>query len=752
MKLHTERTEVERVGVANESTFRIKTTAKAFDILSSGLYTDPKLAIVRELACNAYDAHTAAGTQDTPFEIHLPNALEPWFHVRDFGTGLSDKDVMTLYTTYFDSTKTDSNAFIGALGLGSKSPFSYTKAFEVISRHNGKRRIYSAFINEDGLPSIARLGEFDTDEPNGLEVRIAIQKEDFSVFADRTARALRWFPVKPKITGVTYFEHPVIPAARVEGDGWKVFDVNFSRDYSKMTAVQGNVGYKVDISKIGLGEAEQMLMEKIHVVGFFEIGELEVAANREEIRYDERSKAALVTKITDVRKNMIKSIEERIDGLPDTSFWNVTIELNKISDEVFGDLRIFRQFLQGSTHPNILRYLSNRAGELPIPQLLGHTICGYEQSFSTRGGGMTAKRVKCGSGLRPDTNIKVFINDMQKGGITRVMEWVRTAPRSTNHRPTTAIVISRIHDFVEIVSDPTDPTKRSEKDWTEADYQAELVALIDSLGDVQLLKASVDGKIPPRAAYDYRNNLPVFRFAGMTGSRYSARIEWARVKPDFDAGGIYFHLQNGSKMAHATQDGNLITLPWHAEFIDTHFKSMVAIANRHLGTSYGVHEVVGVGHLAYAKIKKNPNWVNLFDVLREAAKSYTEAAKFLVDFTATPDCRGIKDRIASAVANKDKVFFGLINKLPDNSTFKKNTLPLIEDYKKYHELLPSITFMKRLDVDLHLGIVDSSNAKPYFTEKNFDVYPMFSMVSDIEYMSTHDLNKLFDYINLIDRS
>src|SRR5271156_6461407 len=139
MKLHTDRNEVERSNVASESSFRIKTTAKAFDILSSGLYTDRVLAVVRELSCNAYDAHVAANNLE-PFEIHVPNSLEPWFHVKDFGTGLSDEDVMNLYSTYFESTKTDSNDFIGALGLGSKSPFSYTKAFEVISRFEHVRR------------------------------------------------------------------------------------------------------------------------------------------------------------------------------------------------------------------------------------------------------------------------------------------------------------------------------------------------------------------------------------------------------------------------------------------------------------------------------------------------------------------------------------------------------------------------------------------------------------------------------------
>ena len=96
--------------------FRIRNSAKAFNILSSGLYANKVKAIVRELSCNAVDSHAAAGKHDTPFDVHLPNQLEPWFAIRDYGTGLSHEQVTNIYTTYFESTKTASNEFIGALG------------------------------------------------------------------------------------------------------------------------------------------------------------------------------------------------------------------------------------------------------------------------------------------------------------------------------------------------------------------------------------------------------------------------------------------------------------------------------------------------------------------------------------------------------------------------------------------------------------------------------------------------------------
>ena len=59
------------------STFKISASPVAFDILSSKLYSNPILAIVRELLTNAYDSHKAAGKEDVPIKVNLPSYLEP---------------------------------------------------------------------------------------------------------------------------------------------------------------------------------------------------------------------------------------------------------------------------------------------------------------------------------------------------------------------------------------------------------------------------------------------------------------------------------------------------------------------------------------------------------------------------------------------------------------------------------------------------------------------------------------------------
>ena len=113
--------------------FTIKASSKMFKILSSGLYSNKIKAVIREVSCNAVDANVDAGRADIPIVVHLPNENEPFFSIKDSGTGLTPEQMVDIYTSYGTSTKTDRNDQIGALGLGSKSPFSYVDQFTVTS-------------------------------------------------------------------------------------------------------------------------------------------------------------------------------------------------------------------------------------------------------------------------------------------------------------------------------------------------------------------------------------------------------------------------------------------------------------------------------------------------------------------------------------------------------------------------------------------------------------------------------------------
>jgi hypothetical protein len=309
--------------------FKIKASAKAFSILSSGLYANKIRAIVRELSCNAVDSHVAAGKEEVPFEVHLPNQLSPHFSVRDFGTGLSHEQVTQIYTTYFESTKTDSNSFIGALGLGSKSPFSYTDNFTVTAIKDGRKGIYSAFINNDGVPSIALMMEEQTDEPAGVEVKFAVEdRYDTSKFAEEARHVFINFKLRPTILGSSGFQFyerkyeskDIIPGVH-----------NFTtRGYDKSIAVMGNIGYPIDVpnAEKNLGELENLLSCGLEM--HFAIGELDFQASREGLSYIPSTIEAIRKKLKDVNEALTVVLAKEADAI--VNLWERADFLNRRSN------------------------------------------------------------------------------------------------------------------------------------------------------------------------------------------------------------------------------------------------------------------------------------------------------------------------------------------------------------------------------------------------------------------------------------
>lgn len=162
------------IGGKEAQSLRIDDEGSLFYILSTALYSDKPLALVREVVCNAWDSHIESGRTDKPLEIKLD-----WdrLSIRDFGHGIHRDDIVKIYGTYGGSTKKDNGEVTGGFGLGSKAPFAYTEHFEVISHHDGVKTIYkmsqsSAVVG--GKPSIAEIVSVPTTE-TGLEVNIQLK-------------------------------------------------------------------------------------------------------------------------------------------------------------------------------------------------------------------------------------------------------------------------------------------------------------------------------------------------------------------------------------------------------------------------------------------------------------------------------------------------------------------------------------------------------------------------------------------------
>ena len=277
--------------------FKIKANAKAFKILSSNLYKDKILAICRELICNAYDSHVQVGKKDVPVVVTVPTAANPNFIVEDFGLGLSKEEVEQIYTTYFESTKTETNELIGGLGLGSKSPFAYTTSFTVIATKDEVQNTFVAFIGDGGLPQISLLVTQPVPgKSNGVRVEVPVQNSDSNLFRDSLTK-LQWFETVPEVignSGIT--QHHLFNQLNEYGFAT---ELSYKRD---RVAVMGNIAYPISIDHIEnadriVSKITSLTSYGINIYLKFDIGELDIAPSREELSYDKKTQEVILNKL-----------------------------------------------------------------------------------------------------------------------------------------------------------------------------------------------------------------------------------------------------------------------------------------------------------------------------------------------------------------------------------------------------------------------------------------------------------------------
>lgn len=150
-------------------------------MMSSTLYSNQKLAVVREVLCNAWDAHIESGLENKPIEISLDSEK---LVIKDFGKGIPTDKFGFIFGTYGGSTKKTDQKQTGGHGLGCKSPFAYTDHFEVISCSEGTKTIYTVSKSSgvvEGKPGITPIASFPTEE-SGLTVTIRIKSGDMQIF------------------------------------------------------------------------------------------------------------------------------------------------------------------------------------------------------------------------------------------------------------------------------------------------------------------------------------------------------------------------------------------------------------------------------------------------------------------------------------------------------------------------------------------------------------------------------------------
>ena len=425
MKLHTNTNTITKSENFVESNYSIDATAKAFAILSDGLYSNKILAVVRELSTNAYDSHVAAGCAEKPFDVHLPTALDNEFSIRDYGTGLSREDCMSLYTTYFRSDKTDSNDAVGCLGLGSKSPFAYTDQFMVESFYNGNHMTFSAYKNENDEPVFALLSEQPTNDPNGLRVSFATEAGDSTNFKYEAQNVWKYFVTTPNAN--IDVEVDSQGDATMSGDDWKICN-KANRGYAKNELVMGQIGYELDADQFE-GDVYDLLWRGHGLIIHANIGDVDITPSRESLSYNTRTKDFIHNKIKNILEEISTQTQQYIDDSP--TLWDARLAWTGVNRSMSG-VKTIREAIGEITHYKNQELFS------------AETWCGVDLPESTKAGNnvvwYTKSKYRTTVQRQEISVLKVFSSDEmtiiyeneKKGSVGRVKHHLKEVKQEGN--------------------------------------------------------------------------------------------------------------------------------------------------------------------------------------------------------------------------------------------------------------------------------------------------------------------------------
>src|SRR5574337_1029329 len=333
MKLSEAKPYFESSGDMQEHFFSIQDQGMLFDILRSKMYSNPILAICREITSNARDAHREIGTPDKPVQIHLPFGLEPHWKVKDFGPGISPERMINIFIKYTASTKRDDNIQTGGFGLGAKTPFSYSDTFEVTTVYNGIRYSYTCLIDDTKVGKLVLLDERPTSDPNSTEISLPVKALDFNYLRQYTEQACRHWDVKPTIIGGNIDWQPINKIA--EGTGWAIASTNDWQKNARLVIDGIECPLELDTLR---KYADPKLIDAArgNFIMYFGVGELSLSATRENIFLDKPTQDKIRARLDAITKEVKQKVQDKIDAFPD--LWKANVYYRKELSSVFSNL------------------------------------------------------------------------------------------------------------------------------------------------------------------------------------------------------------------------------------------------------------------------------------------------------------------------------------------------------------------------------------------------------------------------------
>lgn len=303
--VNTKTAEVEEIGESfknKKAKISEKNSPYIFSLLSN-IYSKPVPSIVREITSNCFDAHIECGTPDEPVLIRLYADETAQLHVEfiDNGYGISPDKMDDIFMSYGESTKRDSDDFIGAFGLGSKSPFSYGPYFYVITKVDGLEYTYLLNTTVLGPEYDCLLTQPVLDGSSGTIIRVPIKASDLPEWKIAIREQLKYFRNVYLVNFEGLKNDHIIRHFNTFQVREDLFKANV---HGTLHLSLGDVTYPIRFEDLGLQNIY------FNVALKFKIGALDVTPNREEIKYTPKSKAAIINQLNAFKEEILAIINE----------------------------------------------------------------------------------------------------------------------------------------------------------------------------------------------------------------------------------------------------------------------------------------------------------------------------------------------------------------------------------------------------------------------------------------------------------
>lgn len=329
MILNESKADVIISGDFEETEFSIDTESDyiIFDMLRSKIYKNNIGAICREVASNSRDAQREIGDFTTPIEIEISDRRDHFFYedglnliFRDRGVGISPERVKNIYTKYGASTKRKTNTQTGGFGLGAKTPFSYSDAFIVRTIVDGIEYSYSIYIDPSRKGKMALLFQEPVEhEGNLTEIIIPIKEPDLGRFKKEILRNTHFWKVRPNLIKFDEkyhtFTRPSIDIGETPFEVSGEYCIIQKEDFveSNVNAIVDGIYYPVDMKILDFDFSN----EKFAICLFYNNGELNIAANRETLQYDDATIKSIKDKVNIIFDQFRAKFISEIASQPD---------------------------------------------------------------------------------------------------------------------------------------------------------------------------------------------------------------------------------------------------------------------------------------------------------------------------------------------------------------------------------------------------------------------------------------------------